>query len=272
MLIRTLLLVIFLISSALSVCVAEPILTSVSSSDRVESITMPADSSDVVESATLPASPSKIASEQAMTMEEALEHVTISTEDWLDGNTYYIRYTFTNPTDVAIDKKVDLTTVLYERCSIINDDATIIYDSPAKKDTLPWTEQCSDMIKRLVIPPFSSSKYIIALPQYRPTIFNQIRYNTFFFADGTQLYYSQDFPFKPISDSPFELSPWISDENELYLTIRNTSFFKTILQADNLYTTLHTLRGYQIVSANKNIDISIRKRQKPSIYSPFLLN
>ncbi len=96
---------------------------------------MPADSSAVVASA------------QAMTMDEALKHVTISTEDWLDGNTYYIRYTFTNPTNVAINKKVDLTVVSYQRCSIINDDATIIYDSPDKKDTLPWTEQCSNMIR-----------------------------------------------------------------------------------------------------------------------------
>ena len=45
--------------------------------------------------------PTNTTAEQ-MTMEDALSKVTIEAEDWLDGDMYYTRYTFTNPTDVRI--------------------------------------------------------------------------------------------------------------------------------------------------------------------------
>ena len=48
---------------------------------------------------------------EQMTMKDALSKVTIESEDWLDGDTYYIRYTFTNPTDVAIEKDILYTEV-----------------------------------------------------------------------------------------------------------------------------------------------------------------
>lgn len=54
--------------------------------------------------------PTEITAEQ-MTMEDALSKVTIEAEDRLDGDTYYIRYTFTNPTDVPIEKDILYTEV-----------------------------------------------------------------------------------------------------------------------------------------------------------------
>lgn len=61
MLISTLLFAIFLISSALSVCVAEPVPMPTTSTDGVESSTMPASSSDRMESVTLSADSADVA-------------------------------------------------------------------------------------------------------------------------------------------------------------------------------------------------------------------
>ncbi len=61
MLIRTLLLAIFLISSALSICAAEPATMPTTSTDGVESSTMPASSSDRMESVTLSADSADVA-------------------------------------------------------------------------------------------------------------------------------------------------------------------------------------------------------------------
>lgn len=248
MLIRTLLLALFFISSALSVCVAE---TALLTPDKTITMETPA----------LPTP------DTAKTMEDALKCVTISTEDWLDGDTYYIRYTFTNPTAVAIDKKVDLTTVRYERCSIINEKPTIIYDIPDNELSLVTTGQCSTALKRLVIAPYSTETVTLVFSQHRPTSFNQVAYTTFFFSDDTQLVYSQDIVFEHMYDTPFLLYPWISTDHELYLTIRNTSFFKTISQIDNLCTTLFPPREYRVAAANKKaITVDIPPQESKTLY------
>ncbi|MBQ2113865.1 MAG: hypothetical protein II195_02095, partial [Selenomonadales bacterium] len=39
--------------------------------------------------------PTTMATEQ-MSLEDALSKITIEAEDWLDGDTYYTHYTFTN--------------------------------------------------------------------------------------------------------------------------------------------------------------------------------
>lgn len=54
---------------------------------------------------------------EQMSVEDALSKVTIEAEDWLDGDTYYIRYTFANPTDVAIEKTVEYTDIRYTTLS-----------------------------------------------------------------------------------------------------------------------------------------------------------
>ena len=61
---------------------------------------------------------------EQMTMEEALAKVTITAEDWHDGDMYYKRYTFINPTDVAIEKDILYTEVYLlaywnDTCSLI---------------------------------------------------------------------------------------------------------------------------------------------------------
>ena len=61
---------------------------------------------------------------EQMTIEEALAKVTITAEDRLDGDVYHIRYTFTNPTDVYIEKDILYTEVYLlaywnDTCSLI---------------------------------------------------------------------------------------------------------------------------------------------------------
>lgn len=40
-----------------------------------------------------------------------LSQVTITAEDWVEEDTYHIRYTFTNPTDAIIDDEIDFTQI-----------------------------------------------------------------------------------------------------------------------------------------------------------------
>lgn len=231
MLIRTLLLAIFLISAALSVCAAEP----VRSSDVTESGTTPTSSSDVAESATLPADSSKLASARAMTMDEALKCVTVSAEDCTDGNTYYICYTFTNPTSVAIDKKVDLTTVAYKRRSL--------------KDPFEYVYQCSTELTDLMIPPYGKYKSTISFPQKDSFFFNQHMYSKFCFDDGAFLKFDEEFYRNP--SSLVRLATVISPENELFLSIQNRSWFNTITDLSTLAIQLDNRCGYKFKFASE---------------------
>ena len=275
MLIRTLLLAIFLISSALSVCAAEPATMPTTSSDTVEStilpatssdgmesITMsasssalaePATSSDAVESITMPASPSKIASAQAMTMDEALKHVTVSAEDWLDGNTYYIRYTFTNPTAVAIDKKVDLTVVNYRRHA---------YNDMSESST-----RGSTAITALVIPPHNTYTTTLEFPIFVPIAqYYHIFSTTLYFTDGSTLYHgyrsNTTTLFHSESDPPlYLLSAFISDKNDLCLAIRNRSRLTPITSISGLTVQLNTSNGLIDLIYPDFLPINIPPRQ-----------
>ena len=66
------------------------------------------------EKASVPIESSYAPAAEQMTMEEALSKVTIKAEDWLDGDTYHIRYTFINPTDVYIEKEVACVITRYD--------------------------------------------------------------------------------------------------------------------------------------------------------------
>lgn len=212
MFIRYLLLVCLLIVSAMPICTAE-------------STTMPARSSDVAEFSTISATSSDlVASDQAMTMEEALECVTISAEDWLDGYTYYIRYTFINPTDVAIDKKVDLTTVAYRRC--------------AYHELWGFNQHGSSAITALVIPPHGTYTTTLNFPLFTPVAqYHYLLSTVLYFTDGSALYHG----YQPTRETPlYALSTFVSGKNELCLAIRNRSRLTPITSISNLTVQLRT--------------------------------
>jgi len=80
-----------------------------------------------------------------------LSKVTIKAEDWVEGDMYHIRYTFTNPTDEMIDEEIDFTTVGYHYCN---------YDY---KENGSSTVQCDETLSRLTIAPHSSYTATVSL-------------------------------------------------------------------------------------------------------------
>lgn len=118
--------------------------------------------------------PTEITAEQ-MTMEDALSKVTIESEDWLDGDTYYIRYTFTNPTDVGIEKDILYTNV-----------ALFAY----------WNNTCSKITKvdnspnqHLSIAPHSETTMLLSFPKEYTHDQYSFRSACFYFATKDLLAY-----------------------------------------------------------------------------------
>ena len=131
-----------------------------------------------------------------------LSQITIKAEDRSEGDTYHIRYTFTNPTDEMIDEEIILTDVTYDLCEGI----------PFNKDIT----QCSQTLSRLTIAPLASYTTTISLKQPVPTKFNYLRSGTFYFADGSYLRYA---PPDILPKSYFSLLPNISPAGDISLII-----------------------------------------------------
>lgn len=164
------------------------------------------------------ASPSAITAEQS-SIENALTKVTIEAEDWLDGNTYHIRYTFTNPADVQIDKQIKYMTVKYE---------PIYYAATSSKPALQYSEG----IPHLIIPPHSTYTTTISLPQQKPAVFNNLTYSRFYFADHSYLDYAK--PYLKPPKALFSISPLISPDGDAFFSVQNNSISKTITEISNI--------------------------------------
>lgn len=118
--------------------------------------------------------PSNIAIEQ-MSIEEALSKVTIEAEDWLDGDTYYIRCTFTNPTDIPIEKDILYTTVgLFAYWNDTSSKITKVDNSPNR---------------HLSIAPHSETTMLLSFPKEYTHEQYSFRYAYFFFSDNKYLAY-----------------------------------------------------------------------------------
>ena len=148
-----------------------------------------------------------------------LSQVTIEAEDWIEGDTYYIRYTFTNPTNEMIDEEVDFTTVGYH------------YYNYDYKDNGSSTVQCDETLSHLTIAPHSSYTATVSLKQPAPSIFNQLVTSTFYFKDSSYLNYciASEAP-----KSHFSLSPSVSPAGDIFLTIQNNSPTETITELRNI--------------------------------------
>ena len=157
--------------------------------------------------------------EEASTKSSPLSKVTIDAEDWVEGDMYHIRYTFTNPTDEMIDKEIDFTTIGYHYYNYDykhNDSSTIQYD---------------ETLSRLTIAPHSSYTTTVSLKQPLPSIFNQLIHSNFYFKDSSYLYYSI------ASEAPkslFSLLPNVSPTGDVFLTIQNNSPTETINELRNI--------------------------------------
>lgn len=146
--------------------------------------------------------------------QDVLSSINIQAEDWLDGDTYYIRYTFTNPTNTPLEKKIDLITVTYDLCHAADPYQTIT--------------QYTEAIPQLQIQPYSSCTETIELKQPIPVQFNKLTSCTIFFADNSSLQYNALGDSAPIS--PFRLIPVVSPFGDVSLTIQNRSATEAITE------------------------------------------
>ncbi len=146
--------------------------------------------------------------------DDILSTLHIETKDWLEGDTYYISYTFTNPTNTPLQKKIDFVTVTYDLCHT---------DDPYRSIT-----RYTKAIPAFDLPPYTSSGATISLKQPISVSFNHLTSCTFFFEDNTSLCYNT--LGKSANTSPFRLTPVISPFGDVSLTIQNTSPSETITE------------------------------------------
>ena len=146
--------------------------------------------------------------------EEILDSIDIKTEDWIEGDTYYIRCTFENPTNTPLQKKVAYTAVTYDLCH--------------KDDPYQSITQCTDAISELSLEPKATYTTTIALKQPMPVQFNHLNACTFVFEDNASLRYvtlSESAP-----SSAFHLIPIVSPFGEVTLKLQNNSPTQTITE------------------------------------------
>lgn len=146
--------------------------------------------------------------------EEVLDSLQLEVKDRLEGDTYHISYSFTNPTNTALKKKVAFTTVTYDLCHS---------DDPYQSIT-----QRTDAIDELAIKPNATQTINIALKQPIPVQFNHLNSCTFFFEDNSYLQYNALSESAPAS--PFHLTPIVSPFGDVSLKIQNYSPTETITE------------------------------------------
>ncbi|MBQ2113788.1 MAG: hypothetical protein II324_01280 [Selenomonadales bacterium] len=90
--------------------------------------------------------------EEASAKSSPLSKVTIESDEWMEGDTYHIRYTFTNPTDEVIEETVLRTNVL-----LYTHDRAPYSPAITKRDPAPeWV---------LRVEPHSSTTHTITFPK-----------------------------------------------------------------------------------------------------------
>ena len=153
--------------------------------------------------------------QEASAKSSPLSKVTITAEDWVDGDMYHIRYTFTNPTDEMIDKEIGFSEISYD------------YHNYSSENNLGRRTQCDETVSRLTIAPHSSYAMTVSLKQPSPSAFNRLVRSTFYFKDDSCLDYTLS---TNMPKSPFSLLPNTSDSGDVSLTIRNDSPTETITE------------------------------------------
>lgn len=231
MFIRYLLLICLVITSAMPLCAAE-------------------------KNTNYPVSIDFLLQEQDNPLQEIFNQITIDAKDWIDGDTYYIRYTFTNPTATRIDKEIYLPIVSYFQYT---------------ETEIDVKRQCCFDLPRLVIPPYATTAITLRLPQRTPSRFNQLSQTSFYFSDDSQLIcYSYSFTNEfALPSASLRIDP----DKKVYLSIHNRSYFHPISQISNLRLHLYscydfTARKYdydKIFTLPNPISIDLKPREIKSI-------
>ncbi len=146
--------------------------------------------------------------------EEVLTSLRIEVKDQLEGDTYNITYTITNPTNTPLDKKIALTTITYDLC----------HDA----DPYQSITQYTDAIPSLTIAPGETYTTTIKLKQPMPAQFNHLTSCVFYFEDNSSFHYNTLGESAP--SSPFHLTPTVSPFGDVSLNIQNYSPTETITE------------------------------------------
>ena len=146
--------------------------------------------------------------------ESPLSKLYIESEEWHEGSTQYIRYTFTNPTNTLIQEKIAYTRIIYE----------------AFTTAKPFDLQihATDAIRELVVEPNSSASITVSIPQKAPIIFVNQLDTTFFLNEYDSIYYVPTTPTNPAkSDSvSFVPTPTRLQSGEIVLSLENRTSSK----------------------------------------------
>ena len=146
-----------------------------------------------------------------------LSKLTAESEEWFEGDTYYIRYTFTNPTDKKVEETVTRTYVDLQAANGILRRTSVVKRDPAPE----WT---------LCIEPHSSMSHTIALPK-EPAFTHFIHEAAkFHLASGGTLSYTWDYhviwdhqDITPPAKIDFHFEPTALNRGILDITVTNQS-------------------------------------------------
>ena len=144
--------------------------------------------------------------------ESPLSKLRIESEEWHEGSTQYIRYTFINPTDTLIQEKIAYTRILYEAFTFAK----------------PFDLQihATDAIRELIVEPNSSTSITISIPQKTPIIFVNLLDTTFFLNEYDSIYYVPTTPTNPAKSDPvsFVPTPTRLPSGEFALSLENRTY------------------------------------------------
>ena len=163
------------------------------------------------------------AKDEFLSKNSPLAKLIIQTDEWFEGDTYYIRYTFTNPTDEAIDETISRSFIRLQAARAYDIASSIIKRDPAPE----WM---------LRVEPHSSVSHTIMLPK-EPVFSHFIHDSSFFYlsSGGTLCYYWLERDITPPAKIDYHFEPTALNKATLTLTVTNQS-----------NTTLSTLKNILI--------------------------
>lgn len=143
----------------------------------------------------------------------------LESEAWTENNTYYIRYTFTNPTSKPIEEKLDYINISY---NVV----------PPQQKFVPRRGQYSDTIRTLSIPPHSSRSFVVPLTINEPFEIIYFVDSTFYFADNALLHHELSYGQE---SSDVLMTPIFLPNGEVYIAMKNHHPTKTISDIRNIH-------------------------------------
>ena len=190
--------------------------------------------------------------------------LTIEAYEWMEDDTYHIRYTFTNPTDEMIEETVLRTNVL-----LYTHDGTPHSPAITKRDPAPeWV---------LRVEPHSSTTHTITLPKEPAFTHFTHEETSFYLSDGSTLSYCLRSPsFMDITpvDIDFHVEPTALNKGILTLTITNRSF-ETLHSLRNirLYTQTGEYSTYnEVVPLSAPIPLDLEPNETKTLQIPVPIN